>query len=720
MRRERLLTPFVLLLAASLACGLPGGSGAQPPTDAETASPEPTPTGLASAATEDTDPLAFDGPPPPPAGFVDSIQDGVAEGVWTYEGGLIAALRVLAGESDVNQIFGASAPENAEATGVLLDARAYVNGAPDSDARAEIERLYDLIVPNIDRLLPYSRPESAASRRPPGLASSSADSEKCAELYAEGFPPGGTLTCFVLMTTPIGNHQSRVFYPESWGPSDPRLAYAHASGQAIVDSFPVFSGYGAMKDVDLVFTLLKYTGKESIAALVDSLGGQSVCKIVVFPLALTGTEAQFKQVIAHEMFHCFQQWNFPSHFPVSATDTSWTVQDWWGEGTADFFSNIVYPTVNVEWNTIDGFAKRSADTPLVYMSYANSVFFQYYANQSSPNEVLKLVKQYLPTSGTEEDHAAALAKVPNIANLFHQFARDFVDVKIADTAPGSIVPTGYLPVSPGFKMVIGPGDHNVAVLHAPAFTLTRYSLRFVKERVYGVTTEESGSTGQHASRLVVGTGWEPLPPTVSAGCGDVPYYVLLTSAAAGAGQPHALSVTADVLHQAKCDPCLFGTWELNKDSFIGYMSVPFAQTPDFFDPGPAQGKWRYSFDKTGTLAAEFNFAFGYTLHQGSETLPIDADVLMTLEGPGQAMYWVQEDGSLMMQAVHNGVLMEQHLTINGQDTGSSPLDLFSPFPSQGTTSPTTYTCSPTKLFLTPQAAVKPALPALEYDRAAAP
>lgn len=718
--RNPLLAPILVLLAASLACGLPVGSGALPPTGAKTASPDPGPTALASAAPEDADPLALEGPPPPPAGFVDSIQEGVAEGMWTYEEGLIAALRVLGGESDVDLAFGDSAPENAEATGVLLDARAYLNGAPESDSKAEIERLYNLIVPDIDRLLPFSRPESAASSRPPGLASTSADSEACAKLYAEGFPPGGKLTCFVLMTTPIGNHQSRVFYPESWGLSDPRLAYAHASGQAIVDSFSVFSGYGVMKDVDLVFTLLKYSGKESVAALVDSLGGQDVCKIVVFPLALTGSEPKFKQVIAHEMFHCFQQWNLPNHFPVSDTDGSWTVQDWWGESTADYFSNVVYPTVNLEWNTLGGFAIRSAETSLVYMSYANSVFFQFLANQGAPTDVINLVKQYLPTSGTEADQAAALANYPGIANLFHQFGRDYVDIKIADTAPGSIVPTGYLPVSPGFKMAVGPGDHNVAVLHAPAFTLTRYSLRFVKERVYGVTAEEGGSTGQHASRLVVGTGWEPLPPTVSTGCGDVPYYVLLTSSAAGAAEPYTLSVTADVLQKTKCDPCLFGTWELNKDSFIGYMSVPFTQTPDFFDPGPAQGRWRYSFDKTGTLAAEFDFAFSYTLHQGSETLPIDAEVILTFKGPGQAMYWIQEDGSLMMQAVQNGVVMEQRVTINGQDTGGGPLDLFSPFPAQGATSPSTYSCSPSKLFLTPQAAAKADLPALEYDRVAAP
>lgn len=615
--------------------------------------------------------------------------------------------------------FGEAAPADAEATGVLLDGIHYLRVGEDPQSRAGIERLLNLIVPDIDRLIEYARPETGASNRGPGLAAVRKDDEQCAELYKEGFPPGSNLTCFVLITTPIGPYDSRVLYPETWSTGDPRFPYAHSAGQAIVDAYAVFAPMGIMQDVDLVFTLLDYSGPESAAAVVNSKGGKPVCTIVVFPLALTGTIPKFKQVMAHEMFHCFQQWNWPQHFPQSDNDFSWGVQDWWGEGTADYFSNVVYPSVNLEWNTLGSFSTLSAETSLVYMSYPNSVFFQFLANQGSSTDVLDLIN-LMPVGGTEVNQAAALANYPDISTLFHRFGRDYIDRKILDTDVPTLVPTGTLPAPAQFHILIGPGDHTVALLNAPAFTLTRYSLRFVKERVYTVVTEESGTPGLYGSRLTVGSGWNPLPPTVGAGCGDVPHYVLLTSSAAGAAELYSLSVTADVLQKTKCDPCLLGTWEMNKDSFIGYMSTPFIPTPGLFEPGAAQGTWRYTFDKTGTLAAMFDFAFSYTLHQGGEVLPIDADVILTFDGPAQALYWVLEDGTLMMQAVQTGFHAEQHVTINGQEAGGGPLDLFSPFPAQGMATPSIYSCSPSKLFLTGQAAENAGSPAIEYDRVAGP
>jgi hypothetical protein len=184
----------------------------------------------------------------------------------------------------------------------------------------------------------------------------------------------------------------------------------------------------------------------------------------------------------------------------------------------------------------------------------------------------------------------------------------------------------------------------------------------------------------------------------------------------GAAELYSLSVSADVLQKTKCDPCLLGTWELNKDGFIGYMSAPFIPTPGLFESGAAQGTWRYTFDQTGTLAAMFDFAFSYTLHQGSEVLPIDANMILTFDGPAQALYWAPENGTPMMQAVQSGFHAEQHVTINGQEAGGGPLDLFSPFPAQGTATPSIYACSPSKLFLTGQAAENAGLPAIEYDR----
>ena len=312
--------------------------------------------------------------------------------------------------------------------------------------------------------MPYARPQGGAyhpsglAARRGGLAAPSPDA--CADLFAEGFPPGSTETCLLYTEDPIGAYQARVFYPASWASGN--LNYAVDAANAIQDSWFVYSGFGKFEAVDLVFTLLPQASKPtSILAEVVSSGNATTCRIIVYPLAMEDSEDVFKQTVAHEMFHCYQQWNFVDKF-----DASWAVQDWWGEGTAEYFSNVVYPSVNDEWKRLGYFAGNSAETPLVQMSYEDWIFWQFMANQVSNQGVLSLIAS-LPAEGGTAEQAFALAAYPNIEALFHQFGRDFIDKKIADAShvPG---PRAGWPVPPKFRQTIGPGDHTVSLLSTPA------------------------------------------------------------------------------------------------------------------------------------------------------------------------------------------------------------------------------------------------------------
>jgi hypothetical protein len=705
---------LVVMVAASLACGLPAAGGAPPPATVPSGAPSagstPAPTAIATEPFAADDPfLTEELPPPPPQGMFDAMQAQVESGELTLEQGLITSLQLLAGEVTAETAFGDRQPVTMEGFGAVVEARHYLQAGADPAAKAEIERLLSIVVPDIDRLMEYAAPEGQASVGRFGLASASAD-ETCTSIAQKGFPTGSALLCYLFKQAPLGANTARVFYPSSWGKNDPKLAYAQAALQAVFDSHAAYSQYGKIVNVDVVFTVLASPDDPaSNLAEVTSPGAASRCEILIYPSALAQAEPNFKQTVAHEMFHCFQQWKFPAHF-----DSSWSVQDWWGEATAEYFSNVVYPSVNDEWPRVSYFGYNSATHPLVEMSYENWVFFQYLANQVGDAGVLALI-QSMPAKGTTADQASQLAAYPNIENLFHQFGRDFVDKKIVDADKPTLVPTGWLYVPPQFRLTFGPGDHTVSLLPAPQFTLSRYGLNFAPGRVYAVKVDESGSPGLYTSRLFPGpANWIPLPPTVSSGCGKVNYYALATSSASG--DPYTVAVTADVLQQTKCDPCLLGSWELNKDSFVGYISAPFIQTAGLFQPGDPQGTWRYTFDKTGTLAALFDFAFDYTLHQGDEVLPLDTEVLLTIDGPGQAMYWIPEDGKLMIQAVESGFHMEQFISINGQELGGGPLNLFSPFPPQGATTSASYSCSSTVLFLGMEGAQAAGLPSIEYDR----
>jgi len=701
-----------ILVLAAMACSLPGiGAGpGQAPTSPTATTPaagaaaEPTP-----IAGPEGDPFPEEEPPPPPPqGMFDAMQERIDQGEWTLEQGLITSLRLLAGETSAQEAFGDRQPVTMEGFGTVVEARRYLRTGTDAAARAEIERLLPIVVPDVDRLLEYASPAGQSRSAGPGLAAP-ASQEQCVNLAQKGFPPGSQLKCYLFDEDPLGAWQVRVFYPQTWGSDPAKLSFAEAAIQAVHDSHFVYTDYGQIKDVDVVFTLLD-APKLSALAEVTSPGNDSRCEVLVYPLALTQAEPNFKQTIAHEVFHCFQQWQFPKHF-----DSSWSVQDWWGEATAEYFSNVVYPAVNDEWPRIPYFGYNSATLPLVEMSYENWIFFQYLANQVGNVGVLSLI-QSMPVTGSTADQAFHLSAFPNIQTLFHQFGRDFVDKKIVDADKPTIVPTGWLYVPPPFRLTFGPGDHTVSRLNSPPFVLGRYGLNFAPGRIYTVSVAESGTPGMYASRLFPGVAnWIPLPPTVASGCGKVNYYSLVTSTGPASADPYTVAVTADVLQQTKCDECLLGSWQLNKDSFLGYITTPFLQTGSLFQPDDPQGSWRYTFDKTGNLGALFHFAFSYRLHQTSPTGSIDTDVLLTIDGPGQALYWVAEDDVLTMQPVSSGFHMEQAISINGQEVGSGPVDLFSPFPSTGIAT-ASYSCSPNKLFLSMTAAANAGLPALEYDR----
>ena len=53
-----------------------------------------------------------------------------------------------------------------------------------------------------------------------------------------------------------------------------------------------------------------------------------------------------QQTIAHEMFHCYQYTNLRPQ----TINLPNAINDWWVEGTAEFFGATVYPTNNDEFH----------------------------------------------------------------------------------------------------------------------------------------------------------------------------------------------------------------------------------------------------------------------------------------------------------------------------------------------------------------------------------
>ena len=121
---------------------------------------------------------------------------------------------------------------------------------------------------------------------------------------------------------------------------------------AMAESTEVFIGFNALtvKDVNLVFSLLPHpAGRKTNAAQYYFDKDNKACPLAVFPRMLEYPTAVYQQIIAHEMFHCVQDWSFPQTSPYRGA------HDWWLEGTASYFSNVVYPEVNYEHGYLDPF-----------------------------------------------------------------------------------------------------------------------------------------------------------------------------------------------------------------------------------------------------------------------------------------------------------------------------------------------------------------------------
>ncbi|TFH38016.1 MAG: hypothetical protein E4G99_00675 [Anaerolineales bacterium] len=710
------LCAAAILVLGTAACNLPGSSPTAT-TAASTASldsDEPTAAGNAIPAVEE--PVTNEAPLP--AGLVDVLSAGVESGAWSYEQGLINALKLFTGEFDPSGIWD-ELPTSFEGTGIIREAQRYLREGTDPQVRLDIESLLAVIAPPSERLLEAAEPESSRSSRLPGLAANRLIGEECSKLYKDGFPAGSNLKCLLYKEGGISGQTVRVYYPLL----DMPLDYGDAAFTGIMTSFQTFAKLTStgqppqMKGIDLLFVVLPEIEDPSTLAMVPSGSTDDRCLIVVYLGAIEDNElnkggpddyGRFLQTIAHEMFHCYQVWNFPAQ-----ADANWKVQDWWGEGTATYFSNVVYPEINVEWEWTSAFAYRSADTPLTEMAYENSLFFQYIANQQGDAGVLNIIKA-MPAQGNEAAQAAALGSLSNMQTLFHDFGRALIDGEIIDTSKQTI-PTLPAYIQAEHQIVVK--EANIRTLDAKPFVLSRYAITFSEGHSYNVSRVLTGSAeGYDAARIDVGLPvWTDLPEKVIAGCGPVTYYVLLTSAPTDGGA-FAIEFSMIPDEELGCDECLIGTWDVDVPFYVDELTSLMPSTEsDQFNVDFAGGVWQIEFTKQAVFTGTYNFATLYSIFQVNAPFGnnIQTNLKLSIEGDISSLYAADGIGHMQTSLLQNNLNFEQEIIMNGDEIpvdDSQFSDLFSPSASSNIT----YSCDEDTLYLNfaPDSVLGP----LKYNR----
>lgn len=497
------------------------GSGSSPPPDI--IEPLPSPPNVA------------------PNDYADLIEQNVAAGLWTEEEGIVQILKLLVNEVDPADIPGFDEVIFGAANHVEEMAQAYLADNPNSAVAIEIERRLDDMLPPLPNIQRYSQPIPTSNSVPDANTISAQEvgiaQQDCAVLWKEGYegnPVAGP--CLFYTQRIVQGRTLRVYHPVDWHNDSQLQPYFAAAIDALEDSTNVYSTYGDMPDATLIFTplfdrdsLTSYAGAG--VHLTSDRDYYNVCPIVIYTPALAFPLDQFKQIIAHEMFHCYQRLNM-----IGPGD-----RDWYIEGSANYFSNVVYPDANMEYIFLENFHIASARQPIYFMSYENFIFFQYLANVTNDNDFTLLgLLEFLPSQvSVKLQHQILINSIPNMADVFHQFGEDYFDGQILDTS-GAKIPSANLPLYFTDEVVnkeptVFDKKGDSAQFPAHVFRLTRHSLQYAQKKRFTQEYQINAPTKQSAKPLRAGAinpalGWGDLPKEIDTGCDDDSrYFLLLTN-----------------------------------------------------------------------------------------------------------------------------------------------------------------------------------------------
>lgn len=691
----RLLLGLSCLAALTLACAL-GGAGPTPAQD-------PAAPGSSEETPHEQGPLEFTIQPRPllPSDPAAAFLEGVQGGRWTYEEGLLRGLSALAGQGAGEAASPAGAAVvRGSISGMLRLARAYLREGEDPAVQQELRRLLSALAPRRESLDSYAAPEEDASLRGAGLAAPVRQTD-CVDLAGRGFPEGEGLLCLRYRALTLAGDEYRVYYPASWGAGHPARAMLEPALAALRDSVGAYSRLGDMGPADLVFSLLSAGDPGMITgadAELDEDGAR--CSIVVYPEGAESVRAtDFQQLLAHELFHCFQAWNLADQYDRPAE----VANEWWVEGSAEYFSNWVYPANDLEhtqWLT--DFNRRSESLSLLDMDYASYLFFQYLENRLGVEGVLDLLRA-MPISGGRAEQQAALAGYPGMQDLLQDFARAYLDNGVRDSSGRAIT------ILHGAQLGrVVPIDGPLAEpFSATPFVLQRARLAFVPGNVYSVRAAASGAEGSEAARPPDEPGaWSAFPESLEAGCPPTVLVLSLTTASGGEAV-RSLALDVSVVEEVGADlsgcedPCLVGTWELDNSTYQRYFEATVGEIPDLSYQGVEGRAWA-RFDEEHRLTGAFE---GFTLryqHAMTSLLgdPRPIDIRLRFEGESASDFYA--DGSLILTS--NADFTFQ---VNGElDMGGMlvPLDLSlvpDDLPGGELFGVATYVCTADRLFYTP-------------------
>ena len=547
----------------------------------------------------------------PPPQLYNLFRQKELSGAWDEKTLIIENLKIFAGEKTPEQVYGVKKIKAGELTPLQRRAEHYLKYGEDEAAKKEIQRLMDKVFPDLNKIL-----KSGSGGTSQGAPRMPADPE------GRGLPGDGAVTgpdlslkdliirsayaqerrcigtdCYLEYNIPSQGYDHKLLIHTLVSAED---NFRSAVSEALNDSIATYRGLGLRtgKTYVLVIPMANPEALDADATAVHAnVLGEEVCRVQVWYGGIQSfieNPAQFKQILAHEVFHCVEDDNYM----MQNRGPSVAATEWWTEGGAEYFSNVVYPSVNEEDYYNSDFDSESSTTPNHRMSYEANVFLQYLANETGNAGVLSLFSS-LPTSGSFDEQEAALSSYSNMNEIFHRFGEHYLDGQIADTGGGN------RPLSPRFPDTDRVTDTHTYRYTSEPFVVTRKKMIFDPDnKQFHIQTREE-NPGKYSAQKQGETTWANLPESIGSFSCDSDsetstYKVLLTNTQSGHTD---YQLTVDVRSEgggstesapagvdtSQRDSCLYGRWLIDPASdqsalqalFSGHQATQRTQITNF-------------------------------------------------------------------------------------------------------------------------------------------
>jgi len=325
--------------------------------------------------------------------------------------------------------------------------------------------------------------------------------------------------------------------------------------------------YEDLQDVfsDIVFVLTDLTDPDPAfpntkAATVRPAGNTGACQIVVYQPWASLDDDFRRQALAHELYHCVQQ------TMILENGENGVGSGWWMDGSASFFSNVVYPEYNLEWDHDENY---HPDQPIYNEAdpYSAELYFQALANSIGPTYVNNwiLAQTFTSTSAAERTRLSTDA---NFADDFHLFAQQFTLGTIYDTDRELMNIAN--PVLPDIASLVTTSDTDGTIsLIVDTFTISEFQFTLGPAQTVTITYDAAAKANVRVSYKQEGdTVWTSMPDgpiTGAAGdlvlpCDDgnpITVFILVTSTDDTDKEAVTVSL-AQVYADDTCQQCLPG------------------------------------------------------------------------------------------------------------------------------------------------------------------